>query len=260
MGKHSSTQTKGSILSALTALKPGKKRTGRHSSQPATAGGVLASVRSRPVLSAFVVPAAATAAVVGSSFAMVPDAAGGTNQVVAQSPVVVEAPAASPAADEALQKAEEQAKEKPAEISLEAKTQAPEPSPTPSSSPAASSSAETTSESSADENSGPSTSGSSAGTVGTCPMSYYGGGDGFDGRQTANGEIFDTTKLTAAHKSLPFGSQVKITNKANGKSVTVRINDRGPYSGARCFDRSKAAMDAVGGVSAGQINGSYEVL
>nr|WP_284711146.1 septal ring lytic transglycosylase RlpA family protein [Brevibacterium sp. XM4083] len=91
-------------------------------------------------------------------------------------------------------------------------------------------------------------------------MSYYGGGDGFDGQKTANGETFNTNELTAAHKSLPFGSKVKITNKANGKSVTVRINDRGPYSGSRCIDLSKAAMEAVGGISAGEIQGSYEVL
>ncbi len=87
--------------------------------------------------------------------------------------------------------------------------------------------------------------------------SWY--GTKFHGQLTANGESYDPNKLTAAHKTLPFGSKVKITNTANGKSVTVRVNDRGPYHGNRCFDLSKAAMEAVGGVGAGQINGKYEV-
>ncbi|GAA0034668.1 septal ring lytic transglycosylase RlpA family protein [Brevibacterium metallidurans] len=256
MGKHSSTSTKGSILSAL---KPGKKRSGRHTPEPASAGGVLAAVRSRPVLSAFVVPAAATAAVVGSSFAMVPGATDNNSRVVAESPVVVEVPAASPAADENLKKAEDQAKEKPGKVSLETKTQAPEPKPSTSKS-SSSGSGKSSSKSSGSEDSGPSKSGKSAGTSGECPMSFYGGGDGTDGGPTASGERFDASKLTAAHKSLPFGSKVKVTNKANGKTVTVRINDRGPYSGSRCIDLSAAAMKAVGGTGAGVIQGKYEVL
>ena len=256
MGKHSSTSTKGSLLAAL---KPAKKRTGRHAPEANSATGVLSAVRSRPVLSAFIVPAAATAAVVGSTFAMAPNAAGPAEQVVAQSPVVVEVPAASPAADENLKKAEEQAKAEPEKLSLEAKTKAPEPKPS-ASSEKSSTAQSAGSKSSGSDDSAPSKSGSSAGSSGSCPMSYYGGGDGFDGQKTANGETFNTNELTAAHKSLPFGSKVKITNKANGKSVTVRINDRGPYSGSRCIDLSKAAMSAVGGISAGEIQGTYEVL
>ena len=53
--------------------------------------------------------------------------------------------------------------------------------------------------------------------------------------------------MTAAHKTLPFNSRVKVTNTSNGKSVTVRINDRGPYHGNRCLDLSTAAMNQIGG-------------
>lgn len=266
MGKHSSPRSKttGSLFSALKSAK----KSGRHSPQRGvnTAGGVLAAVRTRPVLSAFVVPTVATAAVVASSLAMVPDSTSGGQQVVAETPAV-SASEVTQSPDEFLAKAKKQAKEKPGKISLESKTETPSPSPSPSDSSSTDSSGTDSSTkdssgskgSSADENNGPSKSGKSAGQSGSCPMSYYGGGDGFDGQKTANGEIFDTNKLTAAHKTLPFGSKVKITNEANGKSVTVRINDRGPYHGDRCIDLSKAAMEAVGGVGAGQITGSYDV-
>ncbi|WP_309135919.1 septal ring lytic transglycosylase RlpA family protein [Brevibacterium oceani] len=244
MGRHSAPSTKrsGSIFSALTA----KKKSGRHSPQTGqnTAGGVLAAVRTRPVLSAFIVPTAATAAVVASSLAMVPNDSTSNGEVVAESPAV-SAVTPTTATDDALAKAKKQAKEKPEELSIEAKTETPSPKPT--------------SEKTPEESSGGESGGSSSGESGSCPMSYYGGGDGFDGKKTANGESFDTNKLTAANKTLPFGSKVKITNTANGKSVTVRVNDRGPYHGNRCFDLSKAAMEAVGGVGAGQINGKYEV-
>lgn len=219
-------------------------------------------MRSRPVLSAFIVPTAATAAVVASSLAMVPDSTGGDQQVVAETPVVAESEVTQ-SPDEFLAKAKKQAKEKPNKISLETKIETPSPTPAESTSEESASKDSATGsdskESAPDASDGPSKSGDSAGQSGSCPMSYYGGGDGFDGQQTANGEIFDTNKLTAAHKSLPFGSKVKITNTANGKSVTVRINDRGPYHGSRCIDLSKAAMEAVGGIGAGQITGKYEV-
>jgi rare lipoprotein A len=74
--------------------------------------------------------------------------------------------------------------------------------------------------------------------------SWYGGK--FQGRQTANGEIFDTNRLTAAHKTLPFGTIVKVTNLLNNLSVRVRINDRGPFIEGRIIDLSKAAADAIG--------------
>jgi rare lipoprotein A len=269
VGRHSAPSTKRSvsIFSALTA----KKKSGRHSEQRTenTAGGVLAAVRTRPVLSAFIVPTAATAAVVASSLAMVPDDSDAKDEVVAEAPAV-SAVEPTKATDQFLDKAKKQAKEKPEQVEIETKTETPQPE---SKETAASTSGESSdSKSSGSESSGgsasddsddksdePSKSGSSGGESGSCPMSYYGGGDGFDGKKTANGESFNTNALTAANKTLPFGSKVKITNTANGKSVVVRVNDRGPYHGNRCFDLSKAAMEAVGGVGAGQINGKYEV-
>lgn len=286
MGKHSSPSTK-STGSLFAAFKSPKK-SGRHSPERSTntAGGVLAAVRTRPVLSAFIVPTAATAAVVASSLAMVPSTGGGGQQVIAESPVVIQSDVTQ-GPDEFLDKAKKQAKEKPGKMSLELKTEAPSPT-APSTDSAKNDSGKNdagkkdsgkndsgkkdssgkksstggsgSKGGSADENDGPSKSGKSAGQSGSCPMSYYGGGgDGFNGRKTANGETFDSSKLTAAHKSLPFGTKVKITNTANGKSVTVRINDRGPHHGSRCIDLSKGAMEAVGGIGAGQINGKYEV-
>lgn len=69
--------------------------------------------------------------------------------------------------------------------------------------------------------------------------SYY--ADKFEGRQTANGEIYSHSKLTAAHPSLPFGTILKVTNLKNGKSVVVRVNDRGPFVKGRIIDLSKSA-------------------
>lgn len=69
--------------------------------------------------------------------------------------------------------------------------------------------------------------------------SWY--GPGFHGRLTANGERYNMHALTAAHKTLPFGTEVKVTNVKNGKSVVVRINDRGPFTKGRTIDLSKAA-------------------
>jgi len=76
---------------------------------------------------------------------------------------------------------------------------------------------------------------------------WYGGK--FHGRKTASGERFDKRKLTAAHRTLPFGSMVRVTNQLTGKSVTVRINDRGPFSKGRIIDVSEAAakkLDMIG--------------
>ena len=69
--------------------------------------------------------------------------------------------------------------------------------------------------------------------------SWY--GPGFQGNPTANGEVFDQNRLTAAHRRLPLGSTVTVTNLDNGKKVTVEINDRGPYVDGRVIDLSKAA-------------------
>ena len=78
-------------------------------------------------------------------------------------------------------------------------------------------------------------------------------GPGFHGKRTANGERFNTHALTAAHKTLPFGSRVRVTNERTGRSVVVRINDRGPFVGGRVIDLSKAAAQAVGISGVGRV-------
>ena len=86
--------------------------------------------------------------------------------------------------------------------------------------------------------------------------SWY--GPYFHGRQTATGEIFDQNALTAAHKTLPFGTRLKITNRLNERSVVVRINDRGPYIGQRSIDLSRAAARCLGSEGTGVI--PYEAV
>jgi rare lipoprotein A len=83
--------------------------------------------------------------------------------------------------------------------------------------------------------------------------SWY--GPGFHGRRTASGERFDTNDLTAAHRSLPFGTRVRVVNKRTGQSVVVRINDRGPYARGRVIDLSRASAQALGisGVAAVEV-------
>src|SRR5215207_3274754 len=78
-------------------------------------------------------------------------------------------------------------------------------------------------------------------------------GPGLHGRRTANGEKFNTRALTAAHKSLPFGSRVRVTNERTGRSVVVRINDRGPFVAGRVIDLSKAAAQSVGISGVGKV-------
>jgi len=89
---------------------------------------------------------------------------------------------------------------------------------------------------------------------GTCGASYYTGGT------TANGEKLDPNAFTAAHKTLPFNTRVRVTNTANGKSTVVRINDRGPFVSGRCLDLTPAAFGAIASLSAGVITVKYEVL
>jgi rare lipoprotein A len=90
------------------------------------------------------------------------------------------------------------------------------------------------------------------------PASWYGGK--FHGRLTANGERFDKAKLTAAHKTLPFGTKVRVTNRDNGRSVVVRINDRGPFVGNRVIDLSQGAASAVGMIDSGVARVTIDVL
>ena len=79
--------------------------------------------------------------------------------------------------------------------------------------------------------------------IGGGMATYY--GDELAGNRTASGERFDPDKLTAAHRSLPFGSMVRVTNTSNGDSVIVRINDRGPFAHGRVIDVSQAAAREI---------------
>lgn len=85
--------------------------------------------------------------------------------------------------------------------------------------------------------------------MGTGEASYY--GSELAGSRTATGEVFDPNQLTAAHRTLPLGSRVRVTNDRNGESVVVRINDRGPYHGNRVIDLSAAAARAIGLIRSG---------
>lgn len=88
--------------------------------------------------------------------------------------------------------------------------------------------------------------------------SWY--GPGFAGRHTANGEIFDPAQLTAAHRTLPFNTRVRVTHMATGQSVIVRINDRGPFKDNRVIDLSRAAADAIGLTASGVGQVQLEIL
>ena len=88
--------------------------------------------------------------------------------------------------------------------------------------------------------------------------SWY--GPGFHGRQTANGERYNMYELTAAHRSLPFGTKVRVTNRQNGKSVVVRINDRGPYANERVIDLSRSAAQAASMIDSGVVPVTLEVV
>ncbi len=88
--------------------------------------------------------------------------------------------------------------------------------------------------------------------------SYY--GHEFAGSRTANGERYNPNALTAAHRSLPMGSKLRVTNTANGKSVMVRVNDRGPFHGKRILDVSLAAAQKIGMVRAGKALVKLELL
>ena len=90
--------------------------------------------------------------------------------------------------------------------------------------------------------------------------SYYGLNDGFDGNLTANGEIFDKDGISAAHKTLPLNSIVKVTNLSNQKSLTLRINDRGPYIDGRILDCSYGAALELNFVQEGTTEVKVKVI
>ncbi|HJT23170.1 MAG TPA: septal ring lytic transglycosylase RlpA family protein [bacterium] len=88
--------------------------------------------------------------------------------------------------------------------------------------------------------------------------SWY--GEEFNGRLTASGEVYDMYKMTAAHKTLPLGTMVRVTNEDNGKTIEVKINDRGPYVKGRIIDLSKTAGRAIGMREAGTAKVKLEVV
>lgn len=104
----------------------------------------------------------------------------------------------------------------------------------------------------------PGAEGSWAGFSETGKASYY--ADSLQNRKTASGDIYKHEFHTAAHKKLPFGSKVKVTNLSNGKSIVVEINDRGPFVKGRIIDLSKSAFSSIGDTSLGLIKVRIEVL
>ena len=88
--------------------------------------------------------------------------------------------------------------------------------------------------------------------------SYY--ADKFQGRRTANGETYSKFGFTGAHRTLPFGTRVKVTRTDNGRSVVVRINDRGPFSHDRVIDLSRAAAEQINMIQAGIVRVELEIL
>ena len=90
--------------------------------------------------------------------------------------------------------------------------------------------------------------------------SFYGLNDGFDGELTANGEVYDKDGLSAAHKTLPLNSTIFVTNLSNGKSVKLKVNDRGPYIDGRILDCSYGAAKKLDFVNEGTTSVRIEVL
>ncbi|MEB3169322.1 MAG: septal ring lytic transglycosylase RlpA family protein [Cyanobium sp.] len=99
---------------------------------------------------------------------------------------------------------------------------------------------------------------SSTGRVISGQASWY--GPGFYGNRTASGEVFSRGTLTAAHRTLPFGTLVRVTNLNNGRSTVVRINDRGPFHSGRILDLAHGAASRLGVVASGTAQVSLEVL
>ena len=92
-----------------------------------------------------------------------------------------------------------------------------------------------------------------------CGSSSWYGAE-FEGQRTANGERFSSKAMTAAHRSLPFGTVLKVTNRANGRSVMIRVNDSGPYFGGRVLDLSRSAFARIASVDQGVVDVCYTVV
>ena len=87
--------------------------------------------------------------------------------------------------------------------------------------------------------------------------SHYGVGDGYHGQITANGERYNAYGKSVAHRWLPFGTRLRVTNQSNGRSVIVRVNDRGPYVGGRDLDLSYGAFTSIASPGQGVANVCY---
>ena len=87
--------------------------------------------------------------------------------------------------------------------------------------------------------------------------SHYGVGDGYNGQIAANGEVYNAYGLSAAHRYLPFGTKLRVTNQDNGRSVIVKINDRGPYVSGRSLDLSYGAFSKIASPGQGVANVCY---
>lgn len=92
----------------------------------------------------------------------------------------------------------------------------------------------------------------------TGDASFYGAKH--QGRRTASGDVFDASDFTAAHRRLPFGTRVKVTNLENGKNVVVEVNDRGPFVRGRIIDLSRAAFRQIADVSDGVVKVRVQVV
>lgn len=90
--------------------------------------------------------------------------------------------------------------------------------------------------------------------------SYYGKGDGFHGRLTASGQTFNAYGNTVAHPWLPFGTRLRVTNPSTGRSVVVRVNDRGPFVASRGMDMSYGSFSAIASPSRGEARVCYRVI
>ncbi|MGC9666918.1 septal ring lytic transglycosylase RlpA family protein [Planosporangium sp. 12N6] len=154
-------------------------------------------------------------------------------------------------ADRGEQRAEPSVEATPSAVPSAAPTSA---SPSPSLSPTAKPTPKPTK--SATQAPKPPSGGGSVVSSGSCQASFYTD----EGSRTANGETFHTADFTAAHKTLPFNTRVRVTNVTNGKSVVVRINDRGPFVSGRCLDLTPAAFNTISSTSAGVATVSFEVL
>lgn len=90
--------------------------------------------------------------------------------------------------------------------------------------------------------------------------SFYGYQDGYAWRTTANGETMNPNAMTTAHRYLPFGTRLRVTNQSNGKSIIVRVTDRGPFAAGRSLDLSHGAFRKIASTSQGVANVCYSVV